>query len=138
MVGKTSVGKTTLIQALKKETLVYKKTQAIDFYDDIIDIPGEYLEIPRYINAIITLSFEVDIVALIHDVDSDMSYFSPHFGDMFNAIVIGIITKVDLTGSHSDLTRAKDYLEQAGAKEIYEVSALTGVGIDQIRNLLKK
>ena len=50
-VGPVGVGKTTLTQRLKGLELSYFKTQAIEFYDAIIDTPGEFLQHRKYYNA---------------------------------------------------------------------------------------
>jgi ethanolamine utilization protein EutP len=134
-VGKTQVGKTTLIQALKDEELSYRKTQAVEYHESIIDTPGEYIENPRYYNAIVTMSFDADILALVHDVTSDACYFPPGFGDMFNIKVIGILTKTD--AEDGDRDRAENWLMEAGASEIYSVSAYANEGIDALAELLK-
>lgn len=134
-VGETQVGKTSLIQALKKEKLRYKKTQAVEYHDHIIDTPGEYIENKRYYNAIVTMSFDVDIIALVQDITSDTCYFPPHFGDMFNIRVIGILTKIDV--EDGDRNRAENWLRGAGASEIYSVSAYTNEGIETLSEFLR-
>lgn len=134
LVGKTGTGKTSLIQAIRKEKLKYKKTQALEFYDGIVDTPGEYIENRRYYNAIITMSFDVAIVALVHDAESDDAYFPPGFAKMFNRKVIGIVTKID--SNNANVERAKRVLELAGVEMIYTVSALDNIGIDEIEQLL--
>ncbi len=136
LVGKTNTGKTSLIQMLNEERLYYKKTQAAEYYENFLDLPGEYLENPRYYNAIISMSFDVDIIALVHSVDSDMCVFPPNFGDMFNVKVVGIVTKVDLASDLNHLNQVREYLLEAGSKEIYEVSAVTKEGVDAIKNLI--
>ena len=44
IIGPVAAGKTSLIQSLKGEKLHYRKTQAIEFDDRVIDTPGEYME----------------------------------------------------------------------------------------------
>ena len=44
LMGRSECGKTTLKQALKGKKIQYDKTQAIDYFDIIIDTPGEYAE----------------------------------------------------------------------------------------------
>lgn len=134
LIGKTGVGKTSLIQAIKKQELKYKKTQAIDYYEDIIDTPGEYIENKRYYNAIITMSFDVSIIALVHDADSNESYFPPGFAKMFNRKVVGIITKID--SANANIKKAKEILQSAGAEMIYNVSALENIGVEEIESLV--
>lgn len=131
-IGKTGAGKTTLIQNLKNENLKYKKTQATEYYGNLIDTPGEYLENPRYYNALITLSFDADVIALVQDVTSEESYFPPGFGDMFNIKVVGILTKIDQKIERENYDRALRYLEDAGASNIYPVSACTDSGIKSL------
>ena len=135
-VGKQGAGKTTLIQKLLNEKLEYKKTQAVEYYPNIIDTPGEYLENPRYYNAIITLSFDANLVALVHDSTSSENFFPPGFGAMFNKKVVGIITKID--HKDSDVKRSEDWLKNAGATHIYMVSSYTNEGIEQISRLFSK
>lgn len=138
LVGKTSVGKTSLVQALNNENLCYKKTQATEYYVDFVDLPGEYLENPRFYNAIVTMSYDVDIIALVQDVDCDQTYLPPHFGDMFNIPVIGIITKMDLLNDPAQLEHTRQNLIQAGAKQLFEVSNITCEGLQDIKKLMGK
>lgn len=135
MVGKQGAGKTTLIQKLLNQSMVYKKTQSTEFYPNIIDTPGEYLENPRFYNAIITLSFDANLVALVHDSTTPDNYFPPGFGSMFNKKVIGIVTKVE--ESSADPKRSETYLRNAGAVEIYKVSAYANEGIEAITELMR-
>lgn len=133
-VGKQGAGKTTLIQKLLNEKIEYKKTQSVEYYPNIIDTPGEYLENPRYYNAIITLSFDANLVALVHDSTSSENFFPPCFGSIFNKKVVGIITKIDHKDSNTK--RSEDWLKNAGATDIYMVSSYTNEGIDEIGKLL--
>jgi ethanolamine utilization protein EutP len=136
LVGKSNVGKTSLVQALAHEALKYKKTQAAEYCGEIIDLPGEYIENPRYYNAIITMSFDADLIVFVQDVVSEESYFPPYFADVFNKQVIGMITKMDLMADEKMLERARQHLHQAGVTTIYEVSALTQKGLQVIENMI--
>ena len=44
LMGKSESGKTSLIEALRGEEIIYKKTQYIDYSSDFMDTPGEYAE----------------------------------------------------------------------------------------------
>ena len=44
LMGRSECGKTTLTQALKGERITYHKTQYINYFDVIIDTPGEYIQ----------------------------------------------------------------------------------------------
>jgi len=136
LIGKTGVGKTSLIQAINKESLKYKKTQAMEFYEGIVDTPGEYIENKRFYNAIVSMSYDVTIIGLVQDAESGHSYFPPGFAKMFNKKVIGIITKID--SNAADVSKAKKILNSAGAEVIYRVSALDNIGIDDIKRLLAR
>lgn len=138
LIGKTSVGKTSLIQALYDGALCDKKTQAVEYYDNFLDLPGEYLENPRFYNVIVTLSHDVDLIALVQDVECDQTVFPPNFGTMFNKPVIGIITKIDLLIDSEKRDRVRSDLEQAGALKIYEVSNISCLGLHEIWRLIHK
>ena len=43
LMGRSECGKTTLTQALKGEHITYRKTQYVNYFDVIIDTPGEYM-----------------------------------------------------------------------------------------------
>ena len=80
LIGKTGSGKTTFCQAYKNQELIYKKTQAIDFMDELIDTPGEYIENRVYYKALIVTSNECDIICFLNDPTSDESFLPPGFG----------------------------------------------------------
>jgi len=137
MVGKSGAGKTTLTQALLGQKIVHKKTQGTEFNEHIIDIPGEYLENPRFYNAIITMAFDADVMVLVSEAGSDDHYFPPNFGSMFNLDVIGVVTKLDLICNEDEIERARFVLSQAGASSIFTVSAVTDEGMDALKKLLE-
>ena len=62
LMGRVAAGKTTLTQALKGEQLHYCKTQYINYYDTIIDTPGEYTEVHALGAALAVYSYEADVV----------------------------------------------------------------------------
>ena len=41
LIGRSGAGKTTLTQALKGEGIKYHKTQYVNYFESIIDKPGE-------------------------------------------------------------------------------------------------
>ena len=48
-IGNIACGKTTLGQVILGEKIEYKKTQAVELLgSDILDTPGEYLELNHY------------------------------------------------------------------------------------------
>ncbi|MBQ3894631.1 MAG: ethanolamine utilization protein EutP, partial [Clostridia bacterium] len=44
LIGRSEAGKTTLTQALRGEEIHYHKTQYVNYDDDVIDTPGEYIQ----------------------------------------------------------------------------------------------
>ena len=58
--------------------------------------------------------------------------FPPLFRSMFAAKpCVGVITKADLA-SEEEIERAKKFLKDAGAGELYVTSAVTGEGVEQL------
>ena len=67
LMGRSRVGKTTLLQAMHNEVIEYKKTQEIIVHDDAIDTPGEYIDQSSLWRACIIAACDADIVVLVHD-----------------------------------------------------------------------
>lgn len=131
MMGPVGSGKTSLIQKLRGETIHYVKTQAIEFDGAAIDTPGEYIENRQYLYALTVTACDADIIVFTQDAVSGEMWYSPGQSSMFNARVIGVVTKIDLaTGKQID--EARQALALAGAEEIFEVSNVDGDGIDAL------
>lgn len=135
LLGKTFCGKTTLIRALRRETLGYQKTQAIDYIGDFVDTPGEYLEIPRFYRALLVTSYNCDIICFVQDATGRESLFPPQFSSAFQKPVLGVITKLD--HPWADAARVEAFLKLAGAERIFCVSAFDGMGINELRAYLQ-
>ena len=58
LIGRSESGKSTLIQALRGETIHYHKTQYVGYGDFIIDTPGEYAEDKHLGGALAVYSYE--------------------------------------------------------------------------------
>ena len=63
--GRTGCGKTSLTQAIRGNKIKYHKTQYINYYDVIIDTPGEYAENHHLGRALALYSYEADVVGLL-------------------------------------------------------------------------
>ncbi|AZV58041.1 EutP/PduV family microcompartment system protein [Clostridium sp. AWRP] len=135
-VGRTGCGKTTLYQAIHNKDIKYKKTQAMNFFSDTIDTPGEYVENVRYYRALNNTSSDCDVIALVHDCTSKVSIFPPGFSSMFSKPVIGIITKIDLCNDEQALKTAENFLVSAGARYIFKVSSMKSEGISALKKWL--
>lgn len=136
LIGRSESGKSTLTQALKGEKIKYKKTQYVNYFDAIIDTPGEYIE-DRYLgSALAVYSYEADVVGLLLSATEPYSLYSPNITCMANREVIGIVTKIDHPEANPQ--RAENWLRLAGCETVYHVSSVTGEGVQDIINHLKK
>ena len=128
--GRSECGKTSLTQAIKGETISYKKTQAINYNDITIDTPGEYAENRHLGCALALYAYEADIVGLLISATEPYSLYGPCITSMANREVIGIVTKIDKENANPD--RAERWLRLAGCKKIFRVSSVTKEGIDEL------
>lgn len=135
-VGPVGVGKTTLTQRLKGLDISYHKTQAMQFYDSIIDTPGEFLQHRQYYNALTVTATEAEMIGLLASAVDAMATFPQGFASLFTRPVIGIVTKVDLAPNPEAIERAKRQLKAAGAKEIFEISLEDSQGLEELQAYL--
>lgn len=137
LIGKTSSGKTTLAQYLHDQELVYIKTQSVQLFGrDIIDIPGEYLEVRGLRNALIVTAADADIIAFVQDASDAHSMFSPQFSSRFTKPVIGIVTKTELADDE-EIAHSTSQLKLAGAGQVFLISCLTGEGLEELDAYLR-
>ena len=134
LVGRHGVGKTTLTQALKGETIHYVKTQYMQYGDWLIDSSGEYAEVHGLGAALAIYSYEADVVALLISADDDYSLFPPNITCMVNRDVIGVVTKINRCSPE----RAANWLRLSGCKEIFPIDSHTGEGVAQLKAYLRK
>lgn len=137
LMGETGSGKTTLTQCLHDKEQVYHKTQQIYQFDHVIDTPGEFMENRFFYNALVSAAVEAEVVGLIQSVEHEQNYFPPTFSSRFNLPVVGIVTKTELAHDKKDLERSKIFLEQAGARQIFMISAKTGEGMADLLTYLE-
>lgn len=136
LVGRSECGKTSLIQALKGEPVVYHKTQYVNNFDILIDTPGEYCETRSMGSALAMYTFEAQVVALVASATEPFSLFSPAIAPLANRPVIGIVTKID--SPYSDIKSAENWLRLAGCEEVFTVSSKTGEGVWKILEYLRE
>ena len=134
LVGRHGVGKTTLTQALKGETIHYVKTQYMQYGDWLIESPGEYAEVHGLGAALAIYSYEADVVALLISADDDYSLFPPNITCMVNRDVIGVVTKINRCSPE----RAANWLRLSGCKKIFPIDSHTGEGVAQLKAYLRK
>lgn len=131
LVGGVGVGKTTLRQRLQNLPIQYLKTQAIEAIDNIVDSPGEYLEIGRLNHVLQQAAFNVEVVVLVHAADSERGRFRPGYASTFGTKVVGIVTKCDLA-TKIQVDQAAQLLTIAGADPIWCVDSVSGKGFDDV------
>jgi len=137
LIGRTGTGKTSFKQAIQNEPISYKKTQAIEFSDNIIDTPGEYVDNRSFYRALIVTSVETDVVILFQDCIDKTLWFAPDFSSMFGSKpVIGIVTKIDIAEAKENIDCAYDSLLQAGCSTVFMVSNTEGTGIEQAKKYI--
>ncbi|EUJ36976.1 EutP/PduV family microcompartment system protein [Brochothrix campestris] len=137
-IGPIGCGKTTLTQRLQGLALNYDKTQAVAFYPDMIDTPGEYMLHRQYYSALSVTAAEADVVALMQSVSDEEQLFAPGFGGIFNKPIIGIVSKSDEATSSAQIEQLQQRLREAGAQQLFCLSAVDETGIAQLLSYLKE
>lgn len=136
VIGAIDSGKTSLLMVLNGESGMAVKTQALTYTSMTIDTPGEYIENPRMYKALLCTALEAGCILFTQDSTVNRSIFPPGFACAFNCMSIGIITKID--HEDSDAAQARNLLQKLCLKgPIFEVSALTGEGIEAVTDFLK-
>ncbi len=135
LMGRSGCGKTTLLQAIHNEDLVYHKTQEVIATADSIDTPGEYIDRPFFWRGAVTAACDADIVCFCQDCVDSLCRLPQMFSLTFAKPVIGIVTKAD--SPEANIEMAKNYLRNAGARHIVVTSAVTRQGIDELLQLVK-
>lgn len=136
LVGRSESGKTTLTQALKGKKIQYHKTQYVNYFDVIIDTPGEYVQTKGLGAAIALYAYECDVVGLLLAANEPYSLFPPNITCMANRDVIGIVTKIDEEGA--DPAQAERWLRLAGCETIFFVNSTNQEGIPKILEYLSE
>ena len=136
LIGRTSCGKTTLIQKLMNEEVKYKKTQSVTYKSKIIDTPGEYVENKMFYKSLLVLSADAKVIVLVQSAIDEATLFPPRFSTMFpRKEIIGIITKTDL--ENANIERSKRFLLEAGATEVFTIGLNDEKGLEEIRKRLQ-
>lgn len=131
-IGKTGCGKTTLCQKLNECEMKYRKTQAVEKYDDSIDTPGEYLENRHFYSALIMSAVDAKVIALVADPTVDRNFIPPAFAGTFARTVIGIVTKIGLVTDEKQIRRVTAELTEAGVSKIFYVDTIEGIGVKEL------
>ncbi len=134
LIGRSEAGKSTLTQALKGEKIHYHKTQYVNYYDAIIDTPGEYIQTKNLGAALAVYSYEADVVGLLLSATEPFSLFPPNITCMANREVIGIVTQIDKEDANPE--RAERWLRLSGCEKVFHVNSKDGTGIKELLDYL--
>lgn len=134
-IGPIGCGKTTLIQRLNEMQIKYNKTQTIEYYDNIIDTPGEYVEHRFMYSNLMTSAMGADVIVLMQSATDLRVILPTGFSSMFSSPTIGIVTKTDID-KDADVAIVKDRLNDAGAEPIISISSYNDTNIDKVSALL--
>ncbi len=136
LVGRSEAGKTTLTQALRGEKIQYHKTQYVNYFDVIIDTPGEYAQTAKLGRALALYSYEADVVGLLLAANEPYSLYPPNITCMVNREVIGIVTKIDR--EDADPEQAARWLRLTGCQKIFFVNSKANEGVAEILEYLSE
>lgn len=136
LIGRSGAGKTTLTQALKGEEIKYHKTQYVNYFECIIDTPGEYAQTHELGYALALYSYEADVVGLLLSATEPYSLYPPNITCMVNREVVGIVTQINAPGA--DPKRSAGWLRLSGCKKIFYVDSTEGTGVSDILSYLRE
>lgn len=136
LVGRSETGKTTLRQALEGETIRYHKTQYVNYFDVVIDTPGEYAQTATLGRALALYTYEADVCGLLLSAIEPYSLYPPCCTSSTNRECIGIVTKIN--HPKANVERSERWLRLAGCKTIFRVDSQTGEGIPEILEYLSE
>ena len=136
LIGRSEAGKTTLKQVLRGEAIAYAKTQSINYYDIIVDTPGEYIQTKHLGGALAVYSYESDVIGLLASATEPFSLFGPCIAATATRPVIGIVTKCDEKNAKVEM--AYGWRKEAGCDPIFCVDSVTGRAISDILDYLNR
>jgi ethanolamine utilization protein EutP len=134
LVGPTGAGKSTLIKVLNREDGAVKKTESVTYLPYAIDTPGEMIHIPFLYNALILNSARASLVLFLISAKR-YPRLPSKIALALKVPAIGIVSQID-GAEDAGIRRAKAALGVAGLKKIFNVSSITGEGIDELREYL--
>ena len=136
LIGRSGAGKTTLTQAMKGEEIKYHKTQYVNYFECIIDTPGEYAQTHELGYALALYSYEADVVGILLSATEPYSLYPPNITCMVNREVVGIVTQIN--EPKADPERAARWLRLSGCKKIFYVDSTVGTGVPDILSYLRE
>ena len=135
LVGPVACGKTTLCQRFNGLEQSYHKTQTIQVTGTTIDTPGEYMEHRSLLRNLMLLATDAEKVFLLIDPTREQFMYSPGLATGFPVPVAGLVSKVDMA-DQDQIQKARELLEITGADPIFEISSVTGEGMEELLDYL--
>lgn len=116
--------------------MTYNKTQTIEFYNNVIDTPGEYVEHRAMYSNLMTIAIEADVIVLMQSATDPRIILPTGFSTMFTKETIGVVTKTDIA-TNQQIEMVTERLRDAGAEKMFEISAKTGANVQQLIDYLR-
>lgn len=135
-IGAIGCGKTSFIQKLNELQMTYNKTKTIEFYNNVIDTPGEYVEHRAMYSNLMTIAIEADVIVLMQSATDPRIILPTGFSTMFTKETIGVVTKTDIA-TNQQIEMVTERLRDTGAEKMFEISAKTGANVQQLINYLR-
>lgn len=136
VIGPGGSGKTSLIYALTGVDNRKKGRHDLIYSEQMIDVPGAYLENPGMYSHIIALSQHASQILMLTEQSGSQnrsSKFSypPGFASVFNCPVIGVMTKV------TDWEAREEPWHYLGINgPVFYINTADGRGIEQLKQFL--
>ena len=112
----------------------YAKMQSVNYYDIVVDTPGEYVQTRHLGGALAVYSYEADVIGLLASATEPYTLFGPCIAATATRPVIGIVTKCDEPNAKAEM--ACGWLKEAGCNPIFCVDSITRRGIPEILSYL--
>ncbi|MGL4986116.1 MAG: EutP/PduV family microcompartment system protein [Treponemataceae bacterium] len=137
VIGPVASGKSTLINYLEQSPEEVLKTVVPEYYDSMIDTPGEYTEHSRYYGYLQVISADCDCIVLLVACDSQNIYFPPNITQIFlGKPCVGLVSKIDIA-TNDDILRCKQILSDAGVEQIFEISVKDRKGLEVFKDFIQ-
>jgi ethanolamine utilization protein EutP len=139
LAGSPGAGKSTLCRTLLRHGRTVRKTQSPEFHGDmVVDLPGEYVTIPRFRLAFLATAQDAQVVLFLQAADEDRPLAPPGLLQTPPGILLaGVVTKIDLPGA--DVQRSERYLEELGVPGPYfRICALEEESLAGLKAWLEK
>jgi ethanolamine utilization protein EutP len=134
LIGPTGAGKSTLIKVLNRLDSKVRKTESVTYLPYAIDTPGEMVHIPFLYNALILNSARASLVLFLISAKR-YPRLPSKLALALKVPAIGVVSQID-GAEDTGIRRAKSALSIAGLKTIFNVSSVTGEGIDELREFI--